>query len=198
MKTILFFVWAFFAKLVYRLFCATLRIRVVNPHYGLLFKKSQSVVYACWHSKTFVLLPHIAGWSVVTLTLLDWKNFFFDKLCRLFGCRTVPVTDEAGATRRLLNFLKQGSSVILAVDGPKGPRGILRPGAIFLAEKVNAPIVAFRVEMERSIRFKNRWDHYEVPYPFSRVTITLNEPLAAVRDEREGVRARLIESLGSY
>ncbi len=134
----------------------------------------------------------------MTLTLLDWKNFFYDKLCRLFGCQTVPVSDEAVATRRLLRSLKESSSVILAVDGPKGPRGRIRRGAVFLAEKAKAPIAVFRVEIEKSIRIKSRWDQYEIPYPFSRATITLHEPFFVSSGDWDRAQMKIKEYLGSH
>lgn len=175
-KTVMFYLLAGLAYPFYWAYYRTLSIRVTNPQYGHLLEPSKSVVYACWHSKTFVLLPYGSGQPVAILTLLDWKNFFYDKLCRLFGYRSVSVRNEAMATRHLIRYLKDGISVLLAVDGPVGPRGVIRPGVPFLAAISKKPIVVFKVEMEKSFRIKSRWDLYEIPYPFSRVHLVLSEP----------------------
>ncbi len=197
-KTAVFFLAAFFSKILYLVYFGTVRLKVVLPRSGDLGAEPSNVVYACWHSKTFLLLPYIRYRSIVVLTLLDWKNFFYDKLCRLFGCKTIPTVNDALSTRRLVRCLKEGKSVLLAVDGPKGPRGVIRPGVRFLAEVTERPIRAFNVHAERSFRLKARWDHYEIPYPFSKATITLSEPFWASPDKREQVLSRMTQALGAY
>ncbi len=197
-KTLFFFVAAWIAKGLYQLYFRTIRLRVVNGRYENLSGRSAEVVYACWHAKTFLLLPRIQGWSVAVLTLLDWKNFFYDKLCLLYGCKTIPTTDSAISSLKLIRYLRDGTSVLLAVDGPKGPRGVVRPGAAYLAKKTAKPLVTIQVSVEKSFRFKNRWDHYEVPFPFSRATITYSEPFYITNDNKDRVPLWMAQTLGEF
>ena len=197
-KTFFFFAAAWIAKRLYQLYFRTICLRVVNGQYENLRGRSADVVYACWHAKTFLLLPHIQGWSVAVLTLLDWKNFFYDKLCLLYGCKTVPTTDSAMSTLKLIRYLRDGTSVLLAVDGPKGPRGVVRPGAAYLSKKTAKPIVTIQVNVEKSFRLKDRWDYYEIPFPFSIATITFSEPFHVTDDNKDHVPLWMAQTLGEF
>lgn len=180
LKRAFIFALAFFVKIFYLLYFYTLRIQVVNPQWSHPLLRDFNVIYVCWHSKSFLLIPFGYGWPVAILTLLDDRNLFLDRLLRFLAYKTVPVTSEARATIRLKRYLEKDKiHVLLAVDGPVGPRGIVRPGAEFLSRETGRPIVVMRVEYERSFRIQSRWDQYEVPYPFTRSKVTLNEPIYA-------------------
>jgi len=157
----------------------------------------RNVIYVFWHSKTFLIMPYCRGRGIGVLTLTDPKNYFYDRLCAAFGYRTVPVRSAAMAARRLEKMLTGGSSVALAVDGPRGPAGAVRPGAVYLARKTKKPIVAVRVEAGRALRLRKRWDRYEIPLPFARTFFTVSEPIHAFGRAREAVEADIRAALGA-
>ncbi len=137
----------------------------------------ENAIYVFWHSKTFILLPYARGRSVGTLTLLDWKNRVFERLCRLYAYETVPMASERTAMSQLKGLLRRGHAIGLAVDGPRGPAGTLRPGPLRLSQITRKPLIAVRVTFKDSFRLNGRWDRYEIPRPFSEATATLSEPL---------------------
>ena len=89
----------------------------------------------------------------------------------------MPVRNASNAARRLEEILEDGFSVALAVDGPRGPLGAIRPGAIYLSQKTKRPIVAINIKCGRSLRIKKRWDKYEIPIPFTRTFFTISDPI---------------------
>jgi lysophospholipid acyltransferase (LPLAT)-like uncharacterized protein len=62
------------------------------------------------------------------------------------------------------------------LDGPTGPMGIVKAGAIRLAHAAQATIVPFSVSARRAIYF-NSWDRFMLPLPFSRVTLKFGAPV---------------------
>jgi len=56
------------------------------------------------------------------------------------------------------------------VDGPRGPIGVVKPGAIQLALIGKAVIVPFYVSADRAW-YANSWDRFLIPGPFAKVTI---------------------------
>src|SRR5436190_26793 len=61
-----------------------------------------------------------------------------------FGIEPVEVSGDAMdglALRRMREGLRGGADVIIAVDGPSGPRRRVRPGALWLAAVAGVPIM---------------------------------------------------------
>src|SRR5207245_1542742 len=58
-------------------------------------------------------------------------------------------------------------SLIVTPDGPRGPRRRLAEGSIFLASRLQMPIVCMGFAFERPWRQKS-WDRFAIPRPFSR------------------------------
>jgi len=59
------------------------------------------------------------------------------------------------------------SDLIVTPDGPRGPRRRLAEGSIFLASRLQMPIVCMGFAFERPWRQKS-WDRFAIPRPFSR------------------------------
>ena len=72
----------------------------------------------------------------------------------------------------------------VTVDGLRGPRHEVKEGAIFLAARADAPIVPIRLFMERRKVFKS-WDRFQLPLPFSRVSMGAPTPTASKCDIRD-------------
>ena len=70
-----------------------------------------------------------------------------------------------------LRTAAQDVGAIFTVDGPRGPRHKVKPGAVFLALLAGSPVVPVRVVMERRWILWRAWDKFQVPWPFSRCTI---------------------------
>jgi lysophospholipid acyltransferase (LPLAT)-like uncharacterized protein len=58
----------------------------------------------------------------------------------------------------------------MALDGPKGPALIAKPGAEWLANKAKIPLVKIEVKYSHAFRL-NSWDKTLIPLPFSKITI---------------------------
>ncbi|MFA5144914.1 MAG: hypothetical protein WC723_02795 [Candidatus Omnitrophota bacterium] len=179
-RVFIFYSLAGIAKIIYLLYVATIEPRTVtiNPKYHPRGIPTEfNAIYVYWHSKLFMIMPMCRNSRLVGLTLLDWKNFFYDKLCRVFGYYTIPLTSDASAARKLKQMADDGFNIALAVDGPRGPLGVVRPGAAYLAQKTKRPIISANIKFDKSIRLWRRWDKLEIPFPFSRATLTFGEPI---------------------
>ena len=97
----------------------------------------------------------------------------------------VPIRGSSGrhakggamALHRLIRHAKTGKSVILAIDGPRGPRGVVQKGIGLLAEKsAGAIVIAVGVPKRRWILSKT-WDRTQIPQPFTRIDYYFAEPI---------------------
>ncbi len=87
--------------------------------------------------------------------------------------------------RSLIRHLKRqnrnstrGMLAGMALDGPRGPRRSVQPGALWLARHLELPLLPVAVRAERAFRL-GTWDQSLIPLPFSRVHVWIGEPLPA-------------------
>jgi lysophospholipid acyltransferase (LPLAT)-like uncharacterized protein len=106
-------------------------------------------------------------------------------------------SEGAAALRAAKHVITLGQSPAFAVDGPRGPASIVKPGAEALARRAGVPVV-YGVAAARGVRL-HTWDHFLVPWPFARVQVrygvwragegTLEEGISTLREsmKREGL-----------
>jgi hypothetical protein len=111
----------------------------------------------------------IPGWQCVS------------ELFQLAGFHVVRgSTSSRGAIESSLTIcreLKKGGVLTHAPDGPRGPSGVVHPGAIYFAQKVGCPIVPAGIAAWPNVRLRT-WDRYMLPLPFARAGFVYGDPIA--------------------
>ncbi|MCB1136349.1 MAG: DUF374 domain-containing protein [Chlamydiia bacterium] len=102
--------------------------------------------------------------------------------------RSIRVGHTAGhhALREIIHSLKEGEIVIVAPDGPRGPRYRLKPGLLFGARAVEAHIVPFTWVADRFWQFGS-WDRMMIPKPFSRIAICFGPAIDSAEFDESGL-----------
>lgn len=97
-------------------------------------------------------------------------------------------TDRAGkqkggfeALRHMLRELKEGHSVAVTPDGPRGPRMHVQDGVIQLAKLSGAPIICMGWSTAARHVFSS-WDRFVLPFPFGRGVYVWGGPIRVPRD----------------
>ena len=86
-----------------------------------------------------------------------------------------------------------GSHAAIGVDGPRGPRHIVKPGVILLAKLTGGIIVPSAASLSRYWQI-NSWDRYRIPKPWSRALVVFDDPLTVPPDADSSViEAKRIE-----
>ena len=78
------------------------------------------------------------------------------------------------------------------LDGPRGPAGVVKAGAIAIAHGADAVIVPVVVTVDRAW-YLHSWDRFMIPKPFARVTIKFCPPmeLPSIMDKAEYEKQRV-------
>lgn len=104
-----------------------------------------------------------------------------------FGLQAVPLPDEAanptGALKAMLRILAGGDLVVIAVDGPHGPAGTVRPGALWLGRASGLPVTPMAFAARPAVR-RPRWDRQIVPLPGSRLVAVIAPPIHVERSRK--------------
>ena len=69
-----------------------------------------------------------------------------------------------------ISALKDGYSVMITPDGPKGPRYSMSDGAVALALRSNLPLMVVNYKAD-SFWQLNSWDKFVIPKPFTQLNI---------------------------
>ena len=88
--------------------------------------------------------------------------------------------------------------VLVAVDGPRGPRGGVKPGVAFLARAAGVPVYPVGVGVGCGRRLHKAWDHFLLPLPFTRAVFVVGAPLERSPTETDtAFSVRLAEALSA-
>lgn len=153
-------------------------------------------IYIFWHE--YILFPlYLRGHCNVAMLLSQHRDA--DVLMRLayhMGFEFVRGSTYRGGTRALRELARIGRKMNLAItpDGPRGPRRQLAQGAIYLAARLQLPLVPVGFGYDRPWRARS-WDRFAIPRPGSRARAVLGPefllPSDLNRDGIEHYRGRL-------
>ena len=169
-----------------RVWTATLRVEI-DDRCGITSHPADGKprIFLLWHSRIFALPPiwwRIAGKHrrQVILTSASKDGAIVETALAAFGMEAVRGSSHrrgAAAIVGLLRALKAGADACITPDGPKGPRYVMQPGLIKLAEASGCPIVPVHLVCPAAWRLPT-WDKLVIPMPFSHVRIIIGEELA--------------------
>jgi len=81
----------------------------------------------------------------------------------------------AQALRSIYQAVKNGISPVIHADGPTGPPGEFKTGAVMLARMTGVPMVPIGCAVDRYWAM-NSWDRLHLPKPFARIAVVVGEP----------------------
>ena len=191
--------WLAFA--VIKMIAWTYRVEVRDS--GNLLKGGQPtpVVLALWHNRMLFAAACFSRkvcskFSVLVSRSRDGE--YMASFIRHFGLNVVRGSSSRGGVQALLGLvdeIRRGQNVIIAIDGPRGPKYTVHPGVTLLSEQCDVPLAALTVNAKNYWQLKS-WDNTQIPKPFTKVTIEIDYPnkLASVdRDAQcEEVKSRLM------
>jgi lysophospholipid acyltransferase (LPLAT)-like uncharacterized protein len=100
----------------------------------------------------------------------------------------------AEALASIVDLVRGGTPAIIAVDGPRGPRGTVHRGVASLAYDSGAVILPVVVVPERRLVLRRTWDRFQLPAPFSTIHVWLGPALDASADLLE-TRVRVRQAM---
>lgn len=89
----------------------------------------------------------------------------------------------ASAALSLIDKLKDGSSIGIMVDGPRGPKGKVKDGIVNIAKLSGVPIipVSWQSRQKTFVKF-NSWDSFQIPFGPCKTVALFGEPVYIPKD----------------
>jgi len=163
--------------------------RSVDPVLGIGGQR----IYIFWHEN--ILIPlYLRGHCNLAMLLSQHPDAeILARVAYHMGFDCVRGSTYRGGARAIWELLERSRSQHLTItpDGPRGPRRQMAQGPIYLASRLQLPLVVMGFGYDRPWR-ANSWDQFAVPRPFSRGRAIIGPPLMLPRDlDRDGLeRAR--------
>ncbi len=176
-----------------RAWIATLRVRVHGAE--LLDAPHGARVLAFFHGTQ--LLLHAIGRRRRTCVMVSHSRDGSIQAAALetLGFDVVRGSSSRGGMRALASMVHKlrqpQTDAVFAVDGPRGPYGVVKPGVLVAAENAGAHVIPAGAAAKRGLVLERAWDRFVLPYPFTRVDIVLGAPVKL----GEGAGARLANAI---
>jgi len=203
---------SFIGWMLLSLWCRTLRITFVNKEVPDRLKtEGKNIIFAFWHGRQFLLFHSHRGLGVVIPASESRDGEIQAGILTRFGFEVVRGSSRRKGAQALLGLvdgLRRGKHIALAVDGPRGPLYEVKQGVTYLAGKLDKPIVPVITSAKRFWILDRIWDKYLLPVPFTRAIVMYGEPitvkglsedvLESKREELQTALNRLMADADNY
>lgn len=168
-----------------RLLSLTWRVRARgDAPWKARFAAKKPFVFVLWHGQ-LLPLAHVLRRTGISVLISEHRDGeVIARILRSMGYASVRGSTTRGGGRALLGLiseLKEGRTVVLTPDGPRGPAGVFQAGALVAAQRAGVPVVTMAVQVDRAWRL-NSWDRFIVPKPFARLSVAFGEPTEVFGD----------------
>ena len=157
-------------------------------------RDGQVPIYTFWHNRVFLATYFFQKRRIVVMTSQSFDGEYIARFIQRFGygaARGSSTRGAVGAIIEMTRMMRAGAPTAFTIDGPKGPRYVVKMGAVLLAKKTGMPILPFTITAERFWEAKRSWDRFQVPFPFSRARVDIAAPIYVSADtDDEGLEAK--------
>ena len=140
-------------------------------------------IIGCFHQHFFITLrwseeTELADHLFSVLISNHTDAYYIEALARFYGVLVAKgdsLHEAKSGFIAALRTIKKKRNLVVAVDGPVGPKEEVKPGILMLSKLSNEPIQFVFVFPKRAIHFKKSWDQFFIPMPFSKVRTYVTE-----------------------
>ncbi len=190
----------FFIFLVYRALQFTWRIRVYeDPEFTRISQANEPIVYAHWHGDELAILHMLKYCRACAMVSTSSDGEIMARVITYLGSTTSRGSSTRGgvsALKGILRLAKDGWRPSVAVDGPKGPYHVVKPGVFEISRVIDGKIVPITAVTNRAHVFEKAWNKTFLPLPFAKVQVVIGQPLPAISrdsDSRSDLLAKDLE-----
>jgi lysophospholipid acyltransferase (LPLAT)-like uncharacterized protein len=153
---------------------------------------ARPVIFCLWHNRLAIsmIVHRRHPRKLAALVSASKDGALLAAVLGRFGVEQVRGSSSRRGPQALLeltNHAKRGYDLAVTPDGPKGPRYVVQHGVIALAQVTGLPIIPVTCNTQPKICLKS-WDRFQIPLPFSRCELILNEPIFVPREADEARR----------
>ncbi|MEO0529107.1 MAG: lysophospholipid acyltransferase family protein [Planctomycetota bacterium] len=185
------------AILAFRWTCRV-RLHGIDPRPAMR-ARGEKYVFSILHAHQIAIIA-FAERNTAAMVSRSADGELLQPVFRVLGVVPQRGSNGRGGTAALDAMVEHVDSgagpALIAVDGPRGPRGQVRKGIAALSKRTDATVLNVVVVPRWRLTFRGAWDRFQVPLPFSRIDAYFAEPIRPQPNESvEELRRRIEHSL---
>jgi lysophospholipid acyltransferase (LPLAT)-like uncharacterized protein len=158
----------------------TWRIRLPESPTLAEIAATERIVLATYHGMLFHLLAFAPsafryGRRIVVMTSPSYDGRLLAAFLRRFDIDAVSASSRSRSLAGSAEFIRRiraGDIGLIAVDGPHGPRGVVKPGFVKIAAIAQAHLLLAATSASVGATFRT-WDRAHLPGPFARIALVM-------------------------
>ncbi len=167
-----------------RIYSLSLRLEVQNEEawHDYYLNHNGSVILCVHHQQFFAAIRYFQNYKKYKPGLMISQSKdgeLISAVANRTGWTTVRGSSSKGgleALRGMIEHLGEHRLAAHIIDGPRGPFGVVKSGAIRLAHATESMIVPFYIIADRAW-YARSWDKFLLPKPFSKVVLRFGEKI---------------------
>jgi hypothetical protein len=182
--------WTLF--LVERLVTSSLRCHWRDKSGLAEAQDGRPVIFCLWHNRLAIsmIVHRRHPRKLAALVSASRDGALLAAVLGRFGVEQIRGSSSRRGPQALLELAthaKKGYDLAVTPDGPRGPRYVVQHGVISLAQVTGLPIIPVTCNTQPKLCLRS-WDRFQIPLPFSRCELILNEPIFVSREADEAGR----------
>ena len=197
MQTLLSLIGSIYVLTVYK----TSKVNLKNrKKIDSLLERNESFIYSFWHDQ--LLMCPLTWQSNSNIKVLISKHRDGDIIAQLISNlgfeairgsthKTNKIKNKGGllSARKMIKSLKNGISIGISPDGPKGPRHKVSEGILSISRLSESVILPVGIGFKKKWVL-NTWDKFIIPKPFNEITVIWGDPMPAITNEKNNNQFR--------
>ncbi|MEW5978344.1 MAG: lysophospholipid acyltransferase family protein [Acidobacteriota bacterium] len=168
-----------------------------DEHLSSIYQAGNRAIFTFWHGRIFPATWYWRQRGIVVMTSQNFDGEYIARCIQSQGYGAARGSSSRGGLKALAEMarhLREGRDVAFTIDGPRGPRYVVKPGPILLAKRTGDAVFCFHISLQWKIRLKT-WDETQIPLPFSRALMLKAPPIYVPRDADEGQIHRKLDEM---
>jgi lysophospholipid acyltransferase (LPLAT)-like uncharacterized protein len=161
--------------------CLIRKTIIQEEHIMRALEENQKVIVAILHQRMFGVIGYAQRFGHLAIAAIISQSRDGDLIAQIVSRLNFhPIRGSSSkggkeALDALVAYLTDHQAAVHAVDGPQGPKGVVKTGIIRIAQRTGAVIYPVYISASKAWILKS-WDHFLIPKPFSRVLIRWGKP----------------------
>ena len=164
----------------------------------------QKVIFALWHAHQCGVFTCNQMKKTTIMVSASKDGEVVSRAANAVGVETIRGSQNRGGAKASLEMIKkikeENYNGAITIDGPKGPKRIVKKGIIELAKMSDVPIVpAIWWSKDKTFLKFNSWDEFRFPLIGTRLVMKFGEPIWVqedlTQDSTEQIRLKIENSL---
>ena len=136
-------------------------------------------LFCVWHDAIIGAIFCGKTVNVAALVSQNYDGTVIADVLDAVGIQPVRGSSSRGGAEavRQMFALAERKHLVIATDGPRGPRRVVKDGIVYLSSQSGRPIVPTALACKWAWRPRGRWTDMVIPLPFSRVVVLGGTPI---------------------